>query len=98
VSLPLDIHPAVRDEIDQAHDWYEQRQPGLGREFLDEIERVLAELTANPGRYGFASANTREGPLRRFPYAVYYRELTDRIRVLAVYHTSRNPARWQRRT
>lgn len=97
MSLPLDFHPAVRDEIDDAHDWYEQRQAGLGRDFLDEVERVLGEIAANPPRYGFAHGNVREGLLSRFPYAIYYRELRDRIRVLAVYHTSRDPAGWQSR-
>jgi plasmid stabilization system protein ParE len=97
VSLPLDFHPAVRDEINDAHDWYEQRRPGLGRDFLDEVERVLAEVAVNPARYGFADADVREGLLTRFPYAVYYRALPDRIRVLAVYHTSRDPSGWQSR-
>ncbi len=95
MSLPLDFHPAVRDEIDDAYDWYEQRRPGLGRDFLDEVQRVLSEVTANPARYGFADADIREGPVTRFPYAVYYRVLTDRIRVLAVYHASRDPSGWQ---
>lgn len=97
MSLPLEFHPAVRGEIDDAHDWYEQRRPGLGRDFLDEIERVLAEITANPARYGFVDAGIREGLLNRFPYAIYYRVLADRIRVLAVYHTSRDPLGWQSR-
>jgi plasmid stabilization system protein ParE len=97
MSLPLDFHPAVRDEIDNAHDWYEQRRPGLGRDFLDEVERVLAEIRVTPARYGFADADVREGLLARFPYAIYYRVLADRIRVLAVYHTSRNPSGWQSR-
>jgi toxin ParE1/3/4 len=97
VSLPLDFHPAVRDVIDDAHDWYEQQQPGLGRDFLDEVQRVLGEITANPARYGFADADIREGPLTRFPYAVYYRVLADRIRILAVYHLSRDPSGWQSR-
>ncbi|MBY0229562.1 MAG: hypothetical protein K2W96_09810 [Gemmataceae bacterium] len=56
MSLPLEFHPAVRDEIDDAQDWYEQRRAGLGQEFLDEVERVLA-----------------------------------------VYHTSRDPAGWRSR-
>jgi plasmid stabilization system protein ParE len=97
VSFPLDLHPAVRDELDEAHDWYEQRRPGLGRDFLDEVARVLAEIAANPGRYGIADGDIRAGQLKRFPYAIYYRELTDRIRVLAVYHTARDPSRWQAR-
>jgi hypothetical protein len=61
MSLPLDFHPAVRSEIDDAHAWYEQRRPGLGRDFLDEVERVLGEITANPARYGFADTHIREG-------------------------------------
>ncbi|HJT78891.1 MAG TPA: type II toxin-antitoxin system RelE/ParE family toxin [Gemmataceae bacterium] len=97
MSLPLDFHPAVRGEIDAAHDWYEQRRAGLGRDYLDEVERVLAAITANPDRYGFADADIHEGPLRRFPYAIYYRVLPDRIRVLAVYHTARGLSRWQSR-
>jgi plasmid stabilization system protein ParE len=97
VSLPLDFHPAVRDEIDDAHDWYERRQPGLGGDFLDDVQRVLGDITANPARYGFADGDIREGLLTRFPYAVYYRVLPDHIRVLAVYHTSRNPSRWRTR-
>ena len=97
MSLPLEFHRAVRDEINDAHDWYEQRQAGLGRNFLDELERVLGEIAANPAWFGFAEADIREGLLRRFPYAVYYRELPDRVRILAVYHTSRDPSRWQSR-
>jgi toxin ParE1/3/4 len=97
MSLPLDFHPAVRDEIIDAYDWYEQRRPGLGRDFLDEVERVLAEITANPSRFGFADADIREGLLTRFPYAIYYRVLADHIRVLAVFHTSRDPSGWQSR-
>jgi plasmid stabilization system protein ParE len=97
MSLPLDFHPAVRGEINDAHSWYEQRRPGLGHDFLDEVERVLAEIAANPARYGFADADIREGLLTRFPYAIYYRVLTDRIRILAVYHTSRDPSGWQAR-
>jgi toxin ParE1/3/4 len=98
MNLPPDFHPAVRDEIDDAYAWYEQRRPGLGGAFLDEVQRVLAEISSNPARYGFAGGDIREGLLNQFPYAVYYRVLTDRIRVLAVLHTARDPSRWQSRT
>lgn len=97
MSLPLEFHPLVRDEIDDAHDWYEQRQAGLGGDFLDEVQRVLADISANPARFGFADGDIREGLLNRFPYAIYYRVLPNRVRVLAVFHTSRDPAGWQSR-
>jgi plasmid stabilization system protein ParE len=97
LSLPLDFHPFVRDEINDAYEWYERRRIGLGVDYLNEVERVLAEISSNPARYGFVEADVREGMLKRFPYAIYYRVMTDRIRVLAVYHTSRAPSGWKRR-
>jgi toxin ParE1/3/4 len=97
VSIPLDFHPAVRNEIAKAHDWYEQRRPGLGSDFMAEVRRAFSEITADPMRYGFANANVRECPLSRFPFVVYYRVLTDRIRILSVFHMSRNPSKWQGR-
>ncbi|WP_020469822.1 type II toxin-antitoxin system RelE/ParE family toxin [Zavarzinella formosa] len=98
MSLPLEFHPDVQDEIDSAYRWYDQRQMGLGTDFLDAVQLVLSEVAVHPARYGFAERDIREGLLTRFPYAVYYRELADRIRVLAVFHTSRDPSRWQSRS
>lgn len=95
MSLPQEFHPAVQDEIATAYRWYERQKSGLGTDFLDAVQAVLAGITANPARHGFASRDIREGVLTRFPCAVYYRVLTDRIRVLAVYHTSRDPSGWQ---
>lgn len=53
---------------------------------------------SNPSRFGFTEGDIREGLLGRFPYAIYYRVLADRIRVLAVYHTARDPSGWQTRS
>jgi plasmid stabilization system protein ParE len=98
VSLRLVFHPEVQGEIVQGHDWYEEQRAGLGDEFVAEVEEVLAEITTNPARYGFADRDVREGLLTRFPYAVYYRVLSGRIRVLSVFHTARNPSGWQSRS
>ena len=40
---------------------------------------------------------SRRGLTRRFPYGVYYRDFPDRVEVVAVYHTSRDPSGWQTR-
>ena len=97
MSLPVEFHPAVRGELDTAHAWYESKRAGLGDDFLDAVGRLVAEVAANPARFGFARRDIREGLLNQFPYAVYYRELPDRLRVVAVHHTARDPAAWQSR-
>jgi plasmid stabilization system protein ParE len=97
MNLPLEFNAAVRTETAQAHDWYAKKLNGLGREFLYEAEQVLEKITQNPTLYGFAEADIREALFTRFPFAVYYRVLANRIRVLAVYHTSRDPEGWRSR-
>lgn len=98
MSLPHEFHRAVYVEIDTAYQWYKQQSARAAREFLDEVEAVLTLIAAHPQRYGFAAADIREATLSRFPFAVYYRELPDRIRVLSVFHTSRDPNIWQSRS
>lgn len=93
----MDFHPLVRDEINDAYIWYEKQRFGLGSEFLDELNRVFSAITVNPAQYGFADDGVREGLLRRFPYAIYYREMTSSVRVLAVFHAARDPSDWQSR-
>ena len=60
-------------------------------------ERALARIQQNPGMYGVESRAIRVCPLHRFPYAVYYEELSDRLWVAAVGHQSRRPGYWSRR-
>jgi plasmid stabilization system protein ParE len=98
MSLPVVFRPPARDEYDQAFEWYELRQPGLGLEFEEEVERVLGEVAAHPRRYPVVLRDIREAPVRRFPYCVYYRGRSGRLIVVSVFHTSRDPNEWQLRT
>jgi hypothetical protein len=63
LSLPLEFHPLVQDEIDDAHQWYEGRSPGLGDDFLATLRGALDDICANPAVHGFALADIREALL-----------------------------------
>jgi hypothetical protein len=45
-------HPEADEELEAAALWYEERQPGLGEDFLDEFERTLSRIVAEPERWG----------------------------------------------
>lgn len=97
MSLPVVIRPAARAEFDEAADWYEGQQPGLGADFVAEVQQVLDAIAAHPERFAIAAGDVREAAVSRFPYCVYYRVRADRVAVIAVFHTSRDPAIWQGR-
>jgi plasmid stabilization system protein ParE len=51
---------------------------------------------AQPDFYALAWNGMREGLVSGFPYCVYH-EGQERVIVLAVFHTARDPAVWQSR-
>jgi plasmid stabilization system protein ParE len=97
MSLPFVFEPEVQAEVDDAYTWYERQREGLGEEFLDEVQAVLNRIQQDPELRAVIYRNVRRSFLRRFPYAVYYRIEPDRIAVVAVHHTKRDPSRWQSR-
>jgi plasmid stabilization system protein ParE len=94
---PVEFHPDAAQEANDAVDYYEGVRPGLGDDFRAELDAALARIQQNPKMYAAEAGAIRVCPLHRFPYSVYYEELTDRIWVAAVGHQSRRPGYWTRR-
>jgi plasmid stabilization system protein ParE len=97
VSLPLVLRPAARTDLLEARDWYEQQRPGLGDAFVDAVEQMFERIEAMPGLYAAGFKGVRCGMVRKYPYVVYYRILTNQIEVLAVLHGRRDPQVWRGR-
>ena len=98
MKLPVIFRNIAKIELAESAERYEQQKEGLGIDFMACVKDVLDEIAANPKRYPIVFGDTREGMLIRFPYCVYHRVKTDRVIVTAVFHTSRDPAEWQKRT
>lgn len=88
---------AARQEFLDAQDWYEKESLGLGRRFLAEVDSAVERLAANPLQFPIVHRNIRRALLRRFPYALMFVVESDGdVTVIACFHGSRNPMRWQR--
>lgn len=89
---------AARLEYEEAAIWYESQRPGLGGEFVAELERALLQACETPQRFPVMLQDARRVYLRRFPYSIFFRIREDRLVVLAVFHARRNPMVWRERT
>ena len=70
--------------------WYEAQSPGLGGDFLDEVEAAFTALERDALLYAVRFSEVRCLRLRRFkPYGVYYVIRSAEVWVLAVLHGSR---------
>ena len=89
--MKLTYHIAVQREVDDACAWYDERKDHLGDEFFQEVERVLAQIASNPQGFPQSSRGRRKAHLKRFPYTIFYRIHTDRVRILTIRHDKRHP-------
>jgi plasmid stabilization system protein ParE len=90
--------PTARAELIDAQDWYENEVPGLGRRFRTAVDTVVQSMSSNPRQFPVVYKGIRRALLRRFPYALMFVIETDEtLTVIACFHGSRNPARWQHR-
>jgi len=90
-------HPEADDELKAGALWYEERQPGLGDDFLDDFEHTLRRILVEPERWRRIRGDNRKLNFRRFPYAIVYSVGTDALYIKAVMHLHRRPFYWRHR-
>ena len=97
MSVPIILLPEARAEFDEAYDWYEGQRAGLGEALAVRVQQVFDRIAVMPRMHGAVFGDVRKAVVARFPYCVFYREEATCVRVLAVFHTGRDPRIWQGR-
>lgn len=95
--MTFSFHPAARTELNQAVDYYQECEPDLGYEFLEEIYATIARILQYPDAWSRLSRRTRRCLAKRFPYGVIYQIKADHILIVAVAHSHRRPQYWLNR-
>jgi toxin ParE1/3/4 len=95
--MNLEFLPEARGEFAAAVEFYEDKEPGLGGRFKNEIGETCSTIVAHPLLW-----REREGGFRRvncpvFPYYIAYFTRGHTIVVAAVAHESRHPDYWKKR-
>jgi plasmid stabilization system protein ParE len=97
MTYPLIVAPEAETELVRARDWYEEQQPGLGREFLSCVDEALQRIERTPRGFAENYKHVRQTLVRRFPYIICYIFDGKSVNVLAVFHGHRDPNEWKRR-
>jgi len=84
----------ARQELDDAVAWYDQQADGLGKEFLDELDRVIRRVVAYPLSSIEIEPGLRRGLFARFPYGIIYGQDGNAVVIVAVAHLHREPRYW----
>jgi hypothetical protein len=94
MASELIIEPEAQNEIEEAIDWYETQQIGLGLEFLNYLDGYFQTLKNQKALFEIKRKPVfRELPLKRFPYIIIYEVIPNQIIVYSVFHTFQDPVK-----
>ncbi len=93
-------NPDFYEDIVQAMDWHNEKQPGLGGKLFNAVKKLTRKLTTSALHYAIRYDDIRCMPIEKFPYVVHYRvdEQNKIVKIEALFHSSRNPGLWDKRT
>jgi toxin ParE1/3/4 len=93
----LHWHPDAKLEADHAAAFYQSKQQGLERRFLDNLEDALDRIQRNPQVFRCIAGDLRKCRVARFPYGIIFRVNPNYIEVIAIMHLRRKPGYWKAR-
>jgi len=57
---PVTFRRQARTEFDEAGDWYEKERPGLGMEFMAEIQVLIQRIASTPEQFPLLYRDVRK--------------------------------------
>jgi len=91
------FHPEALTEFEEAVEFYERSQTGLGWDLSIEVRCTIENIVRHPSAWPVLEGNVRRCLTRRFPFGVIYAIEGADILILAVMHLRRHPDYWKSR-
>jgi len=90
----------VYEDLQEAVDFYNSREKGLGIRFFKSVKIQISQIKSNVYAFQVRYDDVHCAPLKSFPYTVHYRVVaaTNTIMVLAVFCDYRDPKKWDSRS
>ncbi len=84
--------------MEEAFQWYEEQDSGLGKEFIRCIDAKISNLTRHPHHHQvILNDRVRRALVNRFPFSIYFVNEEKLITVFAILHQKRHPGFWKSR-
>ena len=92
--MKIEILQIARLEFENAQEFYELEQSGLGARFENEIRQALLRIQQYPKVWSAERKEIRRCFVHKFPYKIIYSIQKEIIVVLAFAHLHRKPDYW----
>ena len=92
--MKIIIAKIAQQEFNEAKEFYEIEQAGLGVRFAKEIKNSILRIKQYPSAWPIEQGEVRHYLVHKFPYKILYSIQQDSIILLAFAHQHRKPDYW----
>lgn len=69
--MQLILTEKAQEDLDDAFQWYEEKEPGLGKEYVRCVDAKIAELSRHPLLHPVIQGDrVRRALINRFPFSI----------------------------
>jgi len=94
------FHADTAIDYNEAYQWYEQQQAGLGEKYLDAVNSMVQQILTNPEIFSVKSrSGYHEAIVKNFPCTIVYRinKKQKTVFIASVHHQKKHPRSKYRR-
>lgn len=97
LEIKVSFHPDAETELNNAIEYYEDCQAGLGYDFSLEVYSSIQRIKAFPNAWPILEDQIHRCLIRRFPFGLLYFIDNDEIIIVAIMNLRREPQYWKNR-
>ena len=96
-NFTVEVSDEAEIDFEKSYGYYFEENPKVAEAFFRRINVSFKDITQNPFTFPVAYKNVRKCVVKKFPFVIYYQIVNSIIKVIAIFHTSRNPEKWNER-
>jgi toxin ParE1/3/4 len=93
----IEISEEAENDFENSYEYYYDDSPKLADTFFRLINTSLETIKKTPLSFPEIHKSLRKFCVEKFPFVIYYQVVDYTIKVIAIFHTSRNPKIWTER-
>jgi toxin ParE1/3/4 len=93
----IEVSDDAELDFEESFEFYFNKSPLIAKKFIEDIEKSFSKIKENPNIFPEEIKDIRKYVTEKFPFIIFYRIKEEKIQIIAIFHTSRNPEKWLQR-
>lgn len=93
----IEVSDEAESDFDNSYKYYFEESPIIANAFYQQINISFESIKKTPYSFPVVYKNVRKFTVKKFPFLIYFQVEEYVVKVIAIFHSSRNPEIWKER-